>query len=456
MSRVLIGVPVFNGLLTLPETLRCIQQQDFSDFEVIVSLDGGDEKSEEAIRPFLRDPRFRQIHQTERLGWAGNLEWVINQCQSDYFCYWQQDDLASHNYISDLISLHEKNPGASVTYTDVQWFGDMFSREVLHSLNGQTPRDRVLQYIDTQHWIPLRGLIRAELLLNIPDCARLCSSSPWENGFLGFLAGSGPLLRSEGSLYFKRSHRQQWGSSFERRPPDQRRVDWITRARSLLKVLDTFCSNELTGESLTLILNRFLNSPKDRFVDYRYTEPPAIGRFLRDWISIYPNDLSDRLAICPKDGNAEILAEAHADSVRRQVVETSVRLSFAGMNGSSGESYLGFGWSHREFWGVWSEVVSPNLLLPKIASEALLILHGRHYGLPGRRASITWSIDERVSGTTVVTCMDSLTLELPLRPGDRILTLQLPDALIPAKVGGSLDTRRLGFGIVEMEICLDS
>jgi hypothetical protein len=53
---------------------------------------------------FLRDPRFAMHVQSRQLGWAGNLNWLMDRCDGDFFCFWQQDDLAATSYLSRLVS----------------------------------------------------------------------------------------------------------------------------------------------------------------------------------------------------------------------------------------------------------------------------------------------------------------------------------------------------------------
>lgn len=458
--RVLIGVPVFNGSQTLPETLRSIQAQTFRDAGVLISVDAGDADSEEAIRPFMADPRFRLVHQPERRGWAGNLDWLMRQSEGEFFCYWQQDDLASQNYIEDLVSVHDSNPGSSVTYSDVQWFGAAFAREALSSIDARSPYMRVVQFMDSQHWIPLRGIIPTDLITDLPDWARLRSTSPWENGFLAFLAGCGPMIRSDGSLYFKRAHQQQWGSSFESRPLDQRRRDWITRARTLLTALDTFSIEGASAASLALVVDRFTLTPPGRFVDYRYTQEPALGRFLRDWQALYLGELDDRLATLPvgvgwpHDSVEDARVERSAALARARAIEGDSSMSLTPASEFSGEPYVGFGWSHREKWGVWSEVPSPSLFIPRASTHAVLTLRGALFGPAGEPARLEWTIEGGTSGRLTAACGEPLELEIPTKPEDCLLSLHLPDAMPPAEIEVSNDPRTLGFGLTGMDVRL--
>src|SRR5215813_12101835 len=120
---VTFGVPVYRGELFLEETLQSIQQQTHRDFEVIISLDGPQPAAEALCQPFLRDSRFRLVTQPERLGWVGNLNWLMAQVATPYWCYQQQDDLLDPRYLEILVDYARHAPEAAVVYCDMEAFG---------------------------------------------------------------------------------------------------------------------------------------------------------------------------------------------------------------------------------------------------------------------------------------------------------------------------------------------
>lgn len=451
MSRIAIGVPVYNGALTLPETLRCIQQQHHRDIDVLISIDGGDQGSREVIAPFLADARFRCVEQSQRLGWADNLTRTLQHRDAPFFCYWQQDDLASHNYLGELLQLHSRQPDTGIAYTDVQWFGEQWQREHLPSIEAASPRERVLAYLDSQHWIPLRGLIRSELLRDLPAHARLSQHSPWENGFLGHLAGCAAMRRCETALYFKRAHHAQWGSGFEKRPPDRRRADWVTRATALLQALDAVSAPGQRGDSTERVVARFACAQAGLFVDHRYTEAPAPARFVRDALALYPERWSDRLLDWARQGSPAAQGERRAQQMRSVPVAGRGDWPLAASLQPAGEAFLGFGWSHREAWGVWSEVNRPSLLLPPIDRPGRLRLLGVHHGAAGRLARLTWQLDAEHSGQTELRCGALTSVDIPVQPGQTQLWLELPDAVSPLSLGSSPDGRLLGLGLQHLQ-----
>jgi glycosyltransferase involved in cell wall biosynthesis len=68
--RITVGLPVYRGADLVPKALDCLQRQTFRNFEAIISVDGGDEETAVACRPFLADPRFRMVIHPQRLDWV--------------------------------------------------------------------------------------------------------------------------------------------------------------------------------------------------------------------------------------------------------------------------------------------------------------------------------------------------------------------------------------------------
>ncbi len=58
MALVDIIVPTYNRAEVLPETLKSVQQQTFSDWRCFIAEDGETPETLAAVAPFLKDGRF--------------------------------------------------------------------------------------------------------------------------------------------------------------------------------------------------------------------------------------------------------------------------------------------------------------------------------------------------------------------------------------------------------------
>jgi glycosyltransferase involved in cell wall biosynthesis len=156
---IFVAVPVYDGMGLVAESLRSIQAQDHGAFIAHISVDGDDRGSARACEPFPADPRFRMTVQPRRLGWAANLNWLMDRGSEDFFCYWQQDDLCDASYLRVLAAEAGREPRAVCVYADLQWFG---TRSELVSTPSSTgcALERVLDQIEHGHDVPFRGLVR--------------------------------------------------------------------------------------------------------------------------------------------------------------------------------------------------------------------------------------------------------------------------------------------------------
>jgi glycosyltransferase involved in cell wall biosynthesis len=156
--RITVGLPVYRGADLVPKALDCLQRQTFRNFEAIISVDGGDEETAVACRPFLADPRFRMVIHPQRLDWVGNFNWLLQQDLREFFCYRQHDDTTAPEFFETLLQAADNEPNAAAIYSDCRYNNSEYV-EVFPSIEGEL-LDRVFQYVQRVSAVPVRGLIR--------------------------------------------------------------------------------------------------------------------------------------------------------------------------------------------------------------------------------------------------------------------------------------------------------
>ena len=140
-----------------------IRDQQYSNFRVLISIDGADERSRAACEPFLADPRFQLVMQPRLLGWEENMTWLGRQLAEDFFCYWQHDDVCAPDYLRKSAAHAALHPEASAVYCDMQHFGAADSLLVYPSITGFALQ-RVLTQIERNGPAPIRCLVRADAM----------------------------------------------------------------------------------------------------------------------------------------------------------------------------------------------------------------------------------------------------------------------------------------------------
>ena len=236
--RVTIGVPVYHGELYLEETLRAIQAQTYREFRVLISMDGTDPVCEKICEEFLEDPRFELTVQPQRLGWVGNLNWLLAQVTTDFWYFHQQDDLTEPGYLEVLFEQARENPDAALVYCDLVPFGrieDSFMQPP--SVRGATAYMRVMTLLH-EHFpaFAFRGLTRAHALREagpIPtnDFDNFGVDVCWLTG----VARAGELIHVPRQLYRKRYHPSNTESKWWAWPKEMRLKAWPAHCVNMLE-----------------------------------------------------------------------------------------------------------------------------------------------------------------------------------------------------------------------------
>jgi hypothetical protein len=107
-APVTIGVPVYNGERFLAEALTSLQQQDFTDLEVIIADNASTDGTQEIARGFAQaDSRFVYRRNTENIGGARNLNLLLDVARSPFFKWSYYDDVSAPRLVSGLFAALE-------------------------------------------------------------------------------------------------------------------------------------------------------------------------------------------------------------------------------------------------------------------------------------------------------------------------------------------------------------
>lgn len=282
-SHITVGVPVYRGWDFVAETLKSIEQQTHKDFTVLISVDGGDERSAEACRSFLADPRFHMIVQTEQLGWAGNINWLLSQGTGDFFCYYQHDDHTDPTYFKTLLEAAHQESQAAIVYCDMQHFAGWTGLFGQPSIRG-TPFERVIGQIEQLNHASFRGLIRYDAirsagLLQTTQFDSYAVDAVW----IAKLARWGDLVRVPKALYFKRIDPDTVHGKWFRWQHEERREPWIGLFLSFFEVGKSVAG---TPAERTRLLNTIVNglvAPPNKFAFYRPKSAAERQELLKDF-----------------------------------------------------------------------------------------------------------------------------------------------------------------------------
>jgi glycosyltransferase involved in cell wall biosynthesis len=218
-----------------------LQRQTFSNFEVIISIDGSDEETAAACRPFLTDARFRMVIQSERLDWVGNFNWLLQQDLREFFCYRQHDDTTAPEFFEVLLQAADEEENAAAIYCDCQFIGRDHV-EIAPSIEGETLY-RMIQYIEQRvPAAPVRGLIRRAAIRQAGHVRSDEFRAPLELFvWLAKILRWGSFRRVAKPLYYRLRHPHSFTSEYFRSSQERMQAVRTTYFTGMLEAVMPLC-----------------------------------------------------------------------------------------------------------------------------------------------------------------------------------------------------------------------
>lgn len=111
-----ILIPTYQYARYLPEALDSVLEQDFDDFDILISDDCSRDGSQELIRAYARrDKRIRFKLHDQNLGMVQNWNWCLSEARGQKIKFLFGDDrLGSRDALGVQHSMLEANPGISL------------------------------------------------------------------------------------------------------------------------------------------------------------------------------------------------------------------------------------------------------------------------------------------------------------------------------------------------------
>ena len=152
-------IPVYNAEKFLPACLRSLQEQTFTDFEVLCINDGSKDQSQKILEQFAAgNARFRFINQPNA-GVGATRNRLLQEAYGTFIAFVDADDWVAPTYLEDLYTAAQKNQADITRCFFKEWneqtkkwqkpfCGSSFFRPI-----GSTPKQRFLAgYYDPVVW----------------------------------------------------------------------------------------------------------------------------------------------------------------------------------------------------------------------------------------------------------------------------------------------------------------
>jgi Glycosyl transferase family 2 len=115
MTQLTIGIPVFNAMPYLRESIESILYQTYSDFVIVAINDGSTDDSLEYLKSIC-DPRLRVVNQSNRRLTA-TLNRILDEVETPWLVRFDADDIAYPDRLARTIENIERYPDAGMFYS---------------------------------------------------------------------------------------------------------------------------------------------------------------------------------------------------------------------------------------------------------------------------------------------------------------------------------------------------
>jgi glycosyltransferase involved in cell wall biosynthesis len=167
-----IGVPVYNGERFVRFALDSIVQQDYTDFELIISDNASTDSTGEICRSYAaQDSRIRYLRADVNQGATRNFRKVVEEARGKYFKWAYHDDVCLPGFLTRCVGVLDQAPSSVVLVAPrteiIDGNGDKSPQLTPERLDTRrhSPHQRLADVLRTVQWASAQcGLFRVEAL----------------------------------------------------------------------------------------------------------------------------------------------------------------------------------------------------------------------------------------------------------------------------------------------------
>lgn len=204
-ADVTICIPAWNAEPFIDRTIRCAREQTHESIVIRISVDRCDDATASICEAHAReDARIEVFVQPERLGWAGNVNFLLERVRTEFFFLFFHDDLLRPTYTARLLHALRERPDAASAHCDMGHFGVSDHVSLGRAYEGRVARRLAELLVVPERGSPLRSMTRTALggaTLRMPTGA---VAGFWANEpYLMNLIAAGPAVHVPETLYLR-------------------------------------------------------------------------------------------------------------------------------------------------------------------------------------------------------------------------------------------------------------
>lgn len=199
-----IGLPVYNGALTLERVLATLVRQTYSNVEIVISDNGSADRTAAIGTAFAErhaNVRFERV--AENRGAIWNFNRVLELSRGEFFLWAAHDDERDAHYVEHALARLLERPDAAVCHSQIRLVGadgDTIRVERTPIVaDFSDARRRFARTLDPSSWqFAIYGLMRRAALDRTRGMRNYYGS---DLGLVSELAIQGPILQLEAPLF---------------------------------------------------------------------------------------------------------------------------------------------------------------------------------------------------------------------------------------------------------------
>jgi glycosyltransferase involved in cell wall biosynthesis len=154
MSKISIGMPVYNAEQHLEKSIKSILSQTYRNFELIISDNASTDSTSEICKKFVKiDSRIRYFKQSKNMGPLWNFHFVLDQSNCEYFMWAASDDRRSTSFLEKTLSVILSNKKAVCGMSKAKFFDiaeikntDQFFKNLILKIRYQLKPDGIYPF----------------------------------------------------------------------------------------------------------------------------------------------------------------------------------------------------------------------------------------------------------------------------------------------------------------------
>lgn len=167
-GRVVALMPAWSASEFIGPVLESLAAQTYPNLDVLISVDLCSDGTAEICERYAQThPNVRVIRQPVRLGWIGNVNYLLRSAQGDYAFFAFHDDPLTPTYVAKLVRALEQHPQAILAFSDFFTTDGTRPYDVLDGVTERFERCRRVFHAYGAWWAPNRGLMRMSVLTSL-------------------------------------------------------------------------------------------------------------------------------------------------------------------------------------------------------------------------------------------------------------------------------------------------